>query len=126
MRLHDNHLTRILIVKAVADQAWDASSYTTAGRITIKLTFILTLLIPHLLADSIIYPPTPIPELSDITWISDTTGFDGPKVAPANATTWDWWYFDAVQAPTTTGEQAAVVIIFYMATVGKFEFLRPT
>ncbi|KAL3459317.1 hypothetical protein BJX64DRAFT_205421 [Aspergillus heterothallicus] len=70
-----------------------------------------------------VIPPTPVPQLSDVTWRSDVTGFDAPKVSPVNATTWDWWYFDAIQSPAPAGERASVVVIFYTATAGGFDLL---
>ncbi|KAL3476560.1 hypothetical protein BJX99DRAFT_246756 [Aspergillus californicus] len=71
------------------------------------------------------YGPAPSTENSQVTWISEATGFDGPKVNPINASTWEWWYFDAVQVPTTSGEQAAVVISFYTGTADAFQLLAP-
>lgn len=40
---------------------------------------------------------------------------DGPRVFPINATTFDWWYFDAV---SQDGTQALTVIFFTSSFVG--------
>jgi hypothetical protein len=46
-------------------------------------------------------------------YVSGTSGLDGPKMSPEiNATSFDWWYFDAV-AEDGLG---AVVIVFYIST----------
>ncbi|KAL2817599.1 hypothetical protein BJX63DRAFT_440738 [Aspergillus granulosus] len=70
-----------------------------------------------------VIPPAPVPELSDVTWRSGLDGFDAPKVSPVNATTWDWWYFDAIQSPAPEGERASVVITFYTAVPTAFGLL---
>ncbi|KAL2869747.1 uncharacterized protein BJX67DRAFT_391755 [Aspergillus lucknowensis] len=86
----------------------------------------LTFLIPTILAaktTTVVVSSTPVPELSDVIWTSENTGFDAPKVSPINATTWDWWYFDATQSPTENDEQASVVVTFYTATASGFDLL---
>ena len=53
---------------------------------------------------------------------SGTSGLDGPKMSPEiNATSFDWWYFDAVSA----NNSCAVVIVFYMTTDVGFPFVLP-
>jgi hypothetical protein len=70
-----------------------------------------------------VIPSTPVPELSEVTWRSGAAGFDAPKISPVNATTWDWWYFDAVQSPAPEGERASVVVTFYTAVPTGFDLL---
>ncbi|KAL4863648.1 hypothetical protein BDV12DRAFT_177276 [Aspergillus spectabilis] len=70
-----------------------------------------------------IVPPTPVPQDSNVQWISNSTGFDGPKVKPINDTTWDWWYFDAIQVSEDPDEQASVMATFYTATPNGFDSL---
>jgi hypothetical protein len=70
-----------------------------------------------------VIPSTPAAELSDVTWRSSAAGFDAPKVSPVNATTWDWWYFDAIQSPAPEGERASVVVTFYTAVPTAFHLL---
>ena len=42
----------------------------------------------------------PTPGQNSVTqYTSGPDAFDGPKVIPVNQTTFDWWYFDAVQEP---------------------------
>lgn len=84
-------------------------------------------LVPQILATTStpIVQPTPVPELSDITWKSDSTGFDAAKVQPVNASTYDWWYFDAIQLSDDPAQQASVVITFYTAVPSGFDFLQP-
>lgn len=86
-----------------------------------------TFLVPQILAatSTTIVHPTPVPELSDITWKSDSTGFDAAKVQPVNASTYDWWYFDAIQVSDDPALQASVVITFYTAVPSGFDFLQP-
>ncbi|KAL2846370.1 hypothetical protein BJY01DRAFT_175470 [Aspergillus pseudoustus] len=75
------------------------------------------------LPSTTVIPPTSVPERSDVTWRTGATGFDGPKVSPVNATTWDWWYFDAIQSPAPVGERASIVVTFYTASPGGFHLL---
>ncbi|KAL4772045.1 hypothetical protein BDW60DRAFT_207428 [Aspergillus nidulans var. acristatus] len=60
-------------------------------------------------------------------YTSGRDGFDAPKVHPINATTYDWWWFDAIQQPVPTeggGQaQAHIVIIFYTLGSDSFEVL---
>jgi len=54
--------------------------------------------------------------------ISGASGLDGPKMAPKiNATTFDWWYFDAV----SEDDSCAVVVVFYLSTDIGFPFVPP-
>jgi len=50
---------------------------------------------------------------SDVEWTYAGTSLDGPKVHPVNATTFDWWYFDAVSSNLAQGDLSSVVINFY-------------
>ncbi|KAL5336031.1 hypothetical protein BJX70DRAFT_373667 [Aspergillus crustosus] len=70
-----------------------------------------------------IVPSTPVNEVSNVQWTSTDTGLDSPKVQPVNDTTWDWWYFDAIQVSENTDEQASVIVTFYTATPGGFDSL---
>lgn len=54
-------------------------------------------------------------------FVSGTSGLDSPKVHPNNATTFDWWYFDAVSEDSLS----SVVIVFYLSTDLGFPFLLP-
>lgn len=55
-------------------------------------------------------------------FVSGTSGLDGPKMDPEiNATSFDWWYFDAVSEDNS----CAVVIVFYMTTDLGFPFVPP-
>ncbi|KAL3483846.1 hypothetical protein BJX62DRAFT_249091 [Aspergillus germanicus] len=75
------------------------------------------------LPSTTVIPSTPVPELSQVTWLSGAAGFDAPKVSPVNATTWDWWYFDAIQSGAPKGERASVVVTFYTALPTGFDLL---
>ncbi|KAL4914994.1 hypothetical protein BDW62DRAFT_219719 [Aspergillus aurantiobrunneus] len=90
-----------------------------------RLLLPLTFLVPQFLATtaSTIVPSVPVPGRSETNWISNTTGFDSPKVHPINSSVYDWWYFDAVQASDDRSEQASVVVTFYTATSTGFDFL---
>ena len=85
-----------------------------------------TFLAPQVLAttSNTIVHSTPVPEVSNITWASDSTGFDAAKVQPVNASTYDWWYFDAVQVSDDPAQQASVVVTFYTAVSSGFDFLQ--
>lgn len=55
-------------------------------------------------------------------FISGVSGLDGPKVSPeVNATSFDWWYFDAVAEDSSE----AVVVVFYLSTTLGFPFVPP-
>ncbi|KFZ18025.1 hypothetical protein V501_01412 [Pseudogymnoascus sp. VKM F-4519 (FW-2642)] len=59
---------------------------------------------------------------SNALYVSGASGLDGPKMSPGiNATTFDWWYFDAV----STNGNAAVVMVFYLSTDLGFPFVPP-
>lgn len=50
-------------------------------------------------------------------YVSGTSGLDGPKMSPEiNATSFDWWYFDAVAEDGLS----AIVIVFYVSTTLAF------
>jgi hypothetical protein len=67
-------------------------------------------------------PDQPANGSTTINTISSSNGLDGPQISAVNATTWDWWYFDAVSPDLKTG----VTIVFYTALSGGFPFLPPT
>lgn len=59
---------------------------------------------------------------STAQFVSGVSGLDGPKIDPEiNATSFDWWYFDAVSEDNS----CAVVIVFYMTTDLGFPFVPP-
>lgn len=54
-------------------------------------------------------------------FVSGASGLDGPKMDPEiNATSFDWWYFDAVSE-----NSCAVVIVFCVTTDLGFPFVPP-
>jgi hypothetical protein len=65
----------------------------------------------------------PANQVSQVTWTSGNSSFDGPKVSPINSTTWTDWYFEAVESPPPGPEQASIVVAFYTATPGGFDLL---
>ncbi|KAL4748435.1 hypothetical protein BDW72DRAFT_214816 [Aspergillus terricola var. indicus] len=60
-------------------------------------------------------------------YTSGRDGFDAPKIHPVNATTYDWWWFDAIQQPVPTEDgglaQAHIVAIFYTLGSDSFKVL---
>jgi hypothetical protein len=68
-----------------------------------------------------IIPSIPATVPSSVQFKSSGNGFDSPHVSPVNATTWEWWYFDAVSNDQTY----QVVIVFYTASTSGFAFLPP-
>jgi hypothetical protein len=72
-------------------------------------------------ASTLIVPNTIQTGPSTAQFISDASGLDSPKVNPTNATSFDWWYFDAVSADSLS----SVVIVFYLSTDLGFPFLLP-
>lgn len=53
-------------------------------------------------------------------FVSGSSALDGPKLTnEVNATSFDWWYFDAVSSDS----KAAVVIVFYLSTSLGFPFV---
>ena len=75
-----------------------------------------------LAAETIVYPNVIKTGPSTAQYISGESGLDGPKMTPGiNATTFDWWYFDAV----ANDGSAAVVIVFYLSTDLGFPFVPP-
>ncbi|KAL8334438.1 hypothetical protein RB598_008945 [Gaeumannomyces tritici] len=83
------------------------------------------------LANAKLFPPAPLPTVdilpprlhngsSSTTFVSSAKGLDGVKVRDANATAYDWWYFDAVGEDTAS----SVAVVFY--NKGPLGFLGPT
>jgi hypothetical protein len=67
-------------------------------------------------------PSIPATVPSSVQFNSSTKALDGPHVFPVNATTWGWWYFDAV-----SDDQAyQLVVVFYTASASGFAFLPQT
>ncbi|KAL4963061.1 uncharacterized protein BDV14DRAFT_95822 [Aspergillus stella-maris] len=85
--------------------------------------FALTTATTTATASTVIVPDHAVNAPSNAQFISNHTAFDGPKVFPINASTWDWWYFDAVQVSpdTNSTDQASVVATFYTALPSAFE-----
>lgn len=55
-------------------------------------------------------------------YISGDSGLDGPKVSPEiNATSFDWWYFDALAEDSSM----AIVMVFLLSTDLGFPFVLP-
>ena len=55
-------------------------------------------------------------------YVSGASGLDGPKITPVvNATSYDWWYFDAVADDASMG----IVVVFYLSTDLGLPFLAP-
>lgn len=67
------------------------------------------------------WKPRKVP--SQVEFEYSGAGLDGPKVKPANTTTFDWWYFDAVSDDLASGDLSSVVLVFYDATPGGFAAL---
>lgn len=65
--------------------------------------------------NSLTFSPLLYPGPSEVQFTSCGTGADGPRVNPINATTFDWWYFDAV---SDDGSQALTVIFFTSSFIG--------
>lgn len=65
--------------------------------------------------DSITFTPALYAGPSQVQFTSCASGADGPRVYPINATTFDWWYFDAV---SDDGTQALTVIFFTSSFIG--------
>ncbi|OJJ54899.1 hypothetical protein ASPSYDRAFT_49051 [Aspergillus sydowii CBS 593.65] len=59
-----------------------------------------------------IYATTPDEGLSDVRLTSCDNGFDSPKVQAGNASSYDWWYFDAIG---TDGVSSLAVAYFVEA-----------
>ena len=69
-----------------------------------------------------VFPNTVNTGNSIVQFRSTASGLDGPKVGHSpNATSYDWWYFDAV----STNGNSSLVIVFYVATSNGFPFLAP-
>lgn len=66
-------------------------------------------------ADSVTISPILYAGPSQVQFTSCASGADGPRVYPINATTFDWWYFDAV---SDDGTQALTVIFFTSSFIG--------
>jgi hypothetical protein len=65
--------------------------------------------VPHRSQAVTCIPPDPANASSIVQFNSTGSGLDGPHVSPINATTWDWWYFDAV----AEDQSNQVVVVFY-------------
>jgi hypothetical protein len=75
---------------------------------------VLSLLSTKALSQQTTIPPHPLPGQDTQTqWISGPSGFDSPKNIPINLTSYDWWYFDAVQSPYTSYSQASIALAFH-------------
>src|SRR5882757_9231402 len=66
-------------------------------------------------ADSLSFSPVLYAGPSQVQFTSCASGADGPRVVPINATTFDWWYFDAV---SDDGTQALTVTFFTSSFIG--------
>ncbi|KAE8147054.1 hypothetical protein BDV25DRAFT_143109 [Aspergillus avenaceus] len=55
-----------------------------------------------------VYAATPNEGLADERLTSCDSGFDSPKVQAGNASSYDWWYFDAIGAD---GVSSNVVVV---------------
>lgn len=64
---------------------------------------------------SITFSPLLYAGPSEVQFTSGPSAADGPRVFPINATTFDWWYFDAV---SDDGTQAVTVIFFTSSYIG--------
>ncbi|KAL2822699.1 hypothetical protein BDW59DRAFT_173782 [Aspergillus cavernicola] len=85
----------------------------------------LALLAGPVFSQQIIVPPHSYPgETTNTQWISGPDDFDAPKNRPINQTTFDWWYFDAVQEPNERGEQASFAITFHTSGPHGFDTLQ--
>ncbi|KIW16895.1 hypothetical protein PV08_04085 [Exophiala spinifera] len=73
-------------------------------------------------AESMTFSPILYAGASQVQFTSCASGADSPRVFPINATTFDWWYFDAV---SDDGEQALTVIFFTSSALGfSFDLLN--
>jgi len=66
-------------------------------------------------ADSITFSPILYAGASEVQFTSCASGADSPRVFPINATTFDWWYFDAV---SDNGTQALTITFFTSSYIG--------
>jgi hypothetical protein len=66
-------------------------------------------------ADSLTFSPLLYAGPSEVQFTSCASGADSPRVNPINATTFDWWYFDAV---SDDGTQALTIIFFTSSYIG--------
>lgn len=65
--------------------------------------------------NSLTFSPALYAGPSEVQFTSCASGADSPRVYPINATTFDWWYFDAV---SDDGTQALTVIFFTSSYIG--------
>jgi hypothetical protein len=73
-------------------------------------------------AESLSFSPILYAGPSEVQFTSCDSGADSPRVFPINATTFDWWYFDAV---SDDGTQALTVIFFTSSFLGfSFDLLN--
>ena len=68
-------------------------------------------------------PASPATGPSQVSYTYGSEGLDSPKLCPVNSTTFDWWYFDAVQSHGN-GQFSSVSIVFYTSTVEAFALLK--
>ncbi|PVH97389.1 hypothetical protein DM02DRAFT_730602, partial [Periconia macrospinosa] len=87
-----------------------------------RLSSLLLALIPGGFAQcfdtSLSFSPLLYAGPSEVQFTSCASGADGPRVFPINATTFDWWYFDAV----SEDETKALTIIFFTSSFIGFSF----
>lgn len=73
-------------------------------------------------ASTLVVPNTIASGPSVAQFVSGASALDGPKLTnEVNATSFDWWYFDAV----SSNSQAAIVVVFYLSTSLGFPFVPP-
>jgi hypothetical protein len=66
-------------------------------------------------------PPVVGNATSHVDYISKLHALDAPKVHNFNETTWDWWYFDAVDP----NSNASAVVVFFATSQAGFAFVNP-
>ena len=87
-----------------------------------NLAFVSALCASFVAAQTVTFPNTITTGESTAQYISGASGLDGPKVTPSiNATTYDWWYFDALSSDASMG----IVVVFYLSTDLGFPFVPP-
>lgn len=55
---------------------------------------------------------------SNVQFVPEAFGFDGPKLDSANTSVFDWWYFQAMAPPLSS-----FVIVFFTSTANVFPYL---
>jgi hypothetical protein len=56
-------------------------------------------------------PLAPVTGPITAQFVSEASGFDGPKLSAVNSTSYDWWYFDVASADL----QSSVILTFFTA-----------